>query len=296
LKSDLDYIKLTRFVHCNMKKLIAKFLNILGLKQLAFIFVKKIKLYYRLNIRDLFNSYIISQRINYKSIPIIIISFNQLCFLKQLIDFLRKCKYTNIIVIDNNSTYEPLLDYFDTIESSVTLYRLKENYGHLVFWKNMELYKKYSKGYYVVTDPDIVPVENCPEDFVLHFKRILDKNLHVTKVGFSLKMDDIPDSNPNKQKVIDWESQFWLNKTDEGNFISPIDTTFALYRPNYEHKHSTFYDAIRIKWPYQAIHGGWYLDIENLTEEQSFYFATCNDSSSWRIGIAGEIIDEIYLN
>lgn len=279
-----------------MKKIIAKFLSFLGLKQLVFIYVKKIKVYYRVNIKNLFNPYIIAQKINYKSIPIIIISFNQLHFLKQLIDFLRKCKYTNIVVIDNYSTYKPLLDYFDTIESSVTLYRLKENYGHLVFWKNMELYKKYSKGYYVVTDPDIVPVENCPEDFVLHFKRILDKNLHVTKVGFSLKIDDIPDSNPHKQKVIDWEEQFWKIKTKEGNYIADIDTTFALYKPNYVYNKQDFFKALRTEKTYEAKHGGWYLDAKEQTEEQKFYFATCNESSSWSLNKEGNLKNKILYN
>ena len=232
---------------------------------------------------------------DYKSIPIIIISFNQLFYLKQLIDFLKEHKYKNIVIIDNNSSYKPLLDYFDTIASTVTLHRLKENCGHLVFWNNKELFKKYSKGYYVVTDPDIVPVNECPEDFVLHFKRILDRNYQVTKVGFSLKIDDIPDSNPNKQKVIDWESQFWNNQNKEGDYYASIDTTFALYRPKSDYKNlSYFLRAIRTNQPYTAIHGGWYFDIKNLTDEQNNYLKIANESSSWNIDINGKLYTKDY--
>jgi hypothetical protein len=238
----------------------------------------------------------ISQTINYKSIPIIIISFNQLYYLKQLIDFLKSHKYKNIVIIDNNSTYKPLLDYFDSIESSVILHRLNQNLGHLVFWKSKELFDMYSKGYYIVTDADIVPVKKCPEDFVLHFKKILDKNFKVTKVGFSLKIDDLPDSNLNKQKVIDWEQQFWTTKITGNNFSAYLDTTFAIYRPNYNYNEKNFFTAIRTKEPYQSRHGGWYLDNKNLTEEQLFYFANCNESSSWRINESGEIQNKKLYN
>lgn len=258
--------------------------------------IKKTFKYYFIYLYNLFyNKDVIEQNKNYKAIPIIIISFNQLFYLKQLVNFLKKHNYNNIVIIDNNSTYKPLINYFETIESSVTLYRLKENYGHLVFWKHKELFNKYAKGYYVVTDPDIVPLDCCPEDFVLYFKRILDKNLEVTKVGFSLKLDDIPDSNPNKQKVIDWEQQFWKNKTREGNYKADIDTTFALYRPkNLNFINTSFYKAIRTNRPYIAMHGGWYVDNNNLTNEQYNYYKTANESSSWCIDSKGVLKTKSY--
>lgn len=273
------------------------------LKVLTFIDIKAIvkrkiiifKLFNMQLFNSLFNNIVVSHNENYKSIPIIIISFNQLFYLKQLIDFLKKHKYENIVIIDNNSTYQPLLDYFKQIESSVTLHRLNMNYGHLVFWKNKALFEEYSKGYYVVTDADIVPIFECPDDFLMNFKKILDKDFRITKVGFSLKIDDIPESNNNKGKILDWESKFYKIRNKEGNFIADIDTTFALYRPNYKLNESDFYCAYRTQIPYVAQHGGWYLDNEHLTEEQKFFFAHCNESSSWRINKEGKINKKIYL-
>lgn len=279
-----------------MKVLIAKILEVLGLKLILFRIVKRLKLYYAFHLKNLFKPVVIRQSLNYKSIPIIIISFNQLYYLKQLVTFLQKHKYTNIVIIDNNSTYKPLLDYFETIKSSVTLHKLKENHGHLVFWKNKGLYDEYSQGYYVITDADIVPEPDCPSDFVRYFKTFLDRNQKITKVGFSLKIDDIPETNPNKQKVINWESQFWKNKIRKGNYSAEIDTTFALYRPGYNYIKQGFYAAIRTKKPYLAKHGGWYLDIVNLTEEQVFYFSTCNDSSSWRTDKLGNLKNNKLYN
>ena len=250
-----------------------------------------IKTYYN----NYFNTFIREQNKDPKKIPIIIISFNQLFYLKQLISFLKKNNYSNIVIIDNNSTYPPLLSYFNTIESSVTLHRLNENYGHLVLWKNRELFDTYSKGYYVVTDADIVPAENCPDDFLIHFKRLLDRNNTITKVGFSLKIDDLPDTNPNKQKVIKWESKFWKNIDIDGNYQAPIDTSFALYRPGIiDYNSKVFYNAIRVNAPYIAKHGGWYISTNNLTEEQKYYLKTANQSSSWLVDENGGLLTKLY--
>lgn len=200
-----------------------------------------------------FNSITKAQHKNYKSIPIIIISFNQYFYLKQLVDFLIKNEYTNIVIVDNDSSYPPLLKYFEEIANKVTLHRLKTNEGHMVFWKNKEIFDRYSKGYYVVTDSDIVPISNCPHDFLRYFKSVLDAKPYVSKVGFSLKIDDLPENNFNKQKIIDWEVKFWDLKDKNDNYIAPIDTTFALYKPNSYHvADNKFYKAIRTKYPYMV--------------------------------------------
>lgn len=242
-----------------------------------------------------FNETIKEQEKDYKNIPILIISYNQLHYLKQLINFLLEKKYRNIVIIDNASTYKPLLQYFDKIEPMVKIHRLSKNWGHRVLWQNKKLFADYMQGYYAVTDADIVPNPECPEDFMLLFKKILDKHDEVKKVGFSLRLDDIPEHNPNKRKIIQWEQQFWEDKNKKGYFIADIDTTFALYRPaNMDFVQKNFYRGIRTAPPYVALHGGWYINPKNLTAEQQFYMKTANESSSWRIDEEGNVIDKQY--
>lgn len=242
----------------------------------------------------IFNKIVKEQNLDFKKIPIIIINFNQLEYLKKLIDFLVKNDYENIVVIDNNSTYPPLLNYYEKINDLANVIKMKTNQGHRVFWKNKDLHQIYGKGYYVITDSDIEPNDNCPQDFLLHFKKILDKNKNVIKVGFSLKISDIPDSNKHKSKILNWEKQFWDKKDRNDNYISQIDTTFALYRPMNQFSLNFFYKAIRTKSPYIAKHGGWYIDHENLTEEQDFYMKTANESSSWKVDNKGEVLEGMY--
>ena len=190
---------------------------------------------------------------------------------------IRKSKIKNIINIEGQ-------EFLEKIKNEVQVHRLKKNHGHMVFWMREDLYKHYAKGYYAVTDADIVPCEDCPEDFLHYFKEILESNKQLTKVGFSLKIDDIPDYVPYRESILKWENKFWENKTESGNYRSAIDTTFALYRPRpYSKSTSDFFNAIRTKPPYCAIHGGWYVDPMNLSEEQQFYFKTANKSSNWRL-------------
>lgn len=242
---------------------------------------------YKVCVWRFFNTTVVRQRKNPKAIPIIIINFNQLHYLRLLIGRLQTMRYSNLIIVDNNSTYEPLFNYYKSIETDVTIHKLKTNNGHLSFWKQPDLVKKYTKGYYVVTDPDILLIDDCPSDFMSTFIRLLDRAYDRTKVGFSLKIDDLPNTNPKKKSIEEWESQFWKTKIHPLAFKAEIDTTFALYRPGYKYKLKDFTKAWRTDYPLQAIHGGWYINPTNLTKEQAYYQKTANSSASWLIDEEG---------
>src|SRR5437016_2259980 len=65
---------------------------------------------------------------NSKQIPIIINNRNRVTYLLQLISWLEKSGYNNIYIIDNNSKYPPLLEYYS--KTKYPVFRLKENAGH----------------------------------------------------------------------------------------------------------------------------------------------------------------------
>ncbi|MFI2743781.1 glycosyltransferase family 2 protein [Zhouia sp. PK063] len=240
-----------------------------------------------------FSSTVRKQERDTKQIPICIISYNQLESLKRLIDFLQQKGYHNIHIIDNNSTYPPLKVFLNNIQDTINVIFNTKNEGHFVFWKNRKIRKIFNKGYYVVTDPDVLPIHDCPDDFLNYFLILLKKNTKKFKVGFSLLLDDIPDCNPQKDLVMKWESRFWKKEMEDGNYVASIDTTFALYRPlikTVEH----FFSAIRTGKPYTALHLGWYVNPFNLTEEQKYYRDTSNKSNTWKMNEKGEILDESY--
>lgn len=246
-------------------------------------------LHYFLSIK--LNKNLKKQRQNPKSIPVIIINYNQLYYLKILVNFLQERKFENIIIVDNNSDYPPLLEYYKSIKEFITIETMSSNLGHLVFFENKDLQKKYGNGYFVLTDPDIVPNSNLPEDFLGQMIAILDDYFSTTtKVGFALDLETIPDTFPLKQKVLKWEKKFWKNKLKDNLYRANIDTTFALYKPYYpkHYKDLPFFQGVRVADQYTAIHGGWYIDPLQYSEENLHYINSVDKSSSWKLDNHGK--------
>ncbi|MBD1433814.1 glycosyltransferase [Sphingobacterium sp. DN00404] len=246
-----------------------------------------------------FNKRVVKQRESPNSIPVIIINFNQLDSLKKLIDFLLDRKIENIVIIDNQSDYPPLLEYYKSIESRVNIELMDKNYGHMVFFENKSLQKKYGQGYYIVTDADILPNPNLPKDFIQTMIQKMDKyKWRIVKVGFALDTETIPDHYPLKERVVSWESKYWEKELEKDVFSADIDTTFALYKPFYPTKFKVsklkFYRAIRLAGDFTSKHMGWYINPRNMTEEQSHYMKTSSGSSSWKFDENGNLLSSSY--
>lgn len=215
---------------------------------------------------------------DYFDIPIIINNYNRLEYLLILIKCLEKRGYKNIHIIDNNSTYPPLLDYYEKTPYDVI--RLKKNVGYDAIWKT-EVYNRFKKSYYVYTDADLEIDEACPDNFMDFFVSVLKSHPFCQKVGFSLRIDDLPDCYSNKQKVIEIEKQYWKNPTTDGLYRAKIDTTFALYRPFCKGACNGGYEVYRSAEPYIVRHLPWYIDSSNLSDEEKFYINSGLIATEW---------------
>lgn len=216
-----------------------------------------------------------------ETVPIYIISFNRLIYLKQIIEWLEKYNFQNINVIDNNSSYPPLLEYLEGINHNV--HYMDRNYGHDVFWASGKFNHVMERSVYIVSDPDIAANKNLRPDFIEEFYRLLGEHPNVVKVGFALEKDDLPETEKNVI-VKRWEEQFWKKRLEDDLEIydASIDTTFALYRPG-KLKANTplFFKAIRIAGDFTARHLPWYAS-EDVIEEDCYYYNHSNSRSpSW---------------
>lgn len=195
-------------------------------------------------------------------IPIFIISYNRTETLRLCLERFLKDGYRNIIIVDNASTNQKHLRYLKgVISDRVKVHFLDKNYGHHVVWECGLFNDLVKSEYYVVTDPDILPLEECPSDYVEKFYEVLRKFPEKTKVGFALKIDDLPEDYRFKYDILRAESFYWENCIAYGDFRiydAELDTTFALYRPGMQKNNSVFYRAIRFGAPYVARHLGWY--------------------------------------
>lgn len=215
-------------------------------------------------------------------VPIIINNFNRLTTLQQLIQSLTQRNYRRIYIIDNNSTYPPLLEYYNACPYPVI--RLTENIGFKALWKVKELRKRFCGDYYIYTDADVTLDPDCPADVVDHLLHLLKHDYPMAaKIGLSLRIDDLPDCYNYKQQVINWEQRYYTRKAKHNDtlFRAPVDTTFALYRPRVGLSRSRSVEAYRTAAPYQIRHLPWYTDSNNLTKEEQYYISHCRRATSW---------------
>lgn len=237
-------------------------------------------MYYWLKVRYVYiKGILFSQKPNdIKQIPIIINNFNRLEMPMLLIEALKERGYKNIYILDNDSTYPPLLEYYKSCPYKVIL--LCRNVGYLALWKT-DIYQQFIKGYYVYTDPDVVMVDQCPADFMQHLYDLLQRYPYSSKAGLSLKIDDLPDYFDKKKEVIEWEGQYWKYEIEKGVYEAPIDTTFALYRPFVKGGANFYEKQLRTDFPYQIHHLPWYNRPDELSDEEIYYRGNAKTSTHW---------------
>lgn len=200
------------------------------------------------------------------SIPVFITCRDRVDALPQLIDYLERAGCSDIYLLDCDSTYPPLLELYESTPHHVV--DLGLNLGHQALWRAKVLERFGVDGRFVLTDSDIVPIEECPLDAIEYFGDVLDHYPDRLKCGFGLKIDDLPDHYRLKKEVVLWESGLWEKPIAPRLYEAPIGTTFALYQPNaWFHR----IPAIRTGYPYMARHTSWYVNSDDLPDEQRFY-------------------------
>ncbi len=229
--------------------------------------------------------------------PVFVNCRDRLAPLAELVVWLEGAGCDEIYFIDNDSAYEPLLDYYRSTPHTVI--RLDENYGKWSLWQAPGVFERTKGRRFVYTDPDVIPVADCPLDALDRFSELLDRYKLPNKAGFGLRIDDIPDHYRHKQDVLASELGMWQWPVEKGVFYAPIDTTFALYREN----GTWAREALRTGLPYIARHDSWYLDLDRLTPEEAFYqqraaFATAHTSgmAHWVAPELGERLASFAVN
>jgi hypothetical protein len=196
-----------------------------------------------------------------------------------------------VVIADHGTTWPPALAWLDVLEACGTRVMRKGGGHPRELWGWEPFRSACGTGRYVVTDPDVVPAEDCPADWLRHLGEVLD-NSDQPKAGLGLRTDTIPGSYHHRERVISWERQFWEHPVEAGGhaaYAAQIDTTLALYQPLGEHT-AFCIEALRTGPPYVADHLAWYEDLGSLSPELRYYhenaepgisFWTLEDRSAW---------------
>lgn len=206
-----------------------------------------------------------------KETPIVINNLNRLSTTKKLVEDLQRLGYYYIHILDNDSTYPPLLEWYEELRASgeVDIYSVGKSSNQLALWNSGYISTLRHYDYIVYTDSDIELNPDTPDDFIEQLINIAQSSKieGVNKIGLALKIDDLPNTEMSKF-VINHESQFWNNKCmgEVELYNSDIDTTFAVIDP----KEPFTYKALRVAGNFTCKHIPWYTDFGNLTEEEKY--------------------------
>jgi GT2 family glycosyltransferase len=198
-----------------------------------------------------------------KRVPVYINNRDRLTTTKALVEQLKLCDLATPVIVDNASTYPPLLEWYATNPCEVIL--LGRNAGPYAVW---QLPEERRADYFAVTDSDL-DIAAVPLDVLPHLLTAVRIYPNIGKVGLSLEIDDLPDTEV-AHKVRNWEGRFWIRRYDDKFWEAEIDTTFAVYAPNSK-CHEGQFTMLRADRPYTARHVPWYLTPDTLTEEEQYY-------------------------
>jgi hypothetical protein len=222
-----------------------------------------------------------------EKINVFIISFNRVTWLPAMVrDIYAMDNVGEVYIIDNNSTYEPLLEYYKITPAKVIY--LDKNLGHKSPWLSGVI-EQLATPYYVVTDPDL-NLSNIPRNCLIHLLKGYEryKHMNINKAGLALEIQNVPKTK-HTEFVRKFEvEQMWRRPLDLEFFNATCDTTFALYNKSkfiwdidYETQ-ADFTSGIRSNYPYVAEHRPWYDNPENPSEEDLFVWSLVRaDSAGW---------------
>ena len=243
---------------------------------------------------------------SWRDTPVWIINRNRLDIgFRDLLAWLQAAGMTKIAVIDNKSTYCPLLDFYANsyLMRRVQLVHPGENLGFEAMWR-LDLHKPPvtpEGSRYILTDADIVPDADCPLDLVRKMHEVADRACFQptgAKVGPAIRIDDLPACFAERDHMRRCESDYWLRRYDEGDcWNAAIDTTMALYSAGWTRwplADQGGVPHVRLDFPYVVRHVPWYSNSANLSAEEKYYRAHVEGgfSSSCPVAVVEEKEEE----
>lgn len=202
--------------------------------------------------------------------PVFIVNRNILSWLRDLIAWLEAAGQNEIYIVDNDSTYPPLLEFYK--QTKHTVLPTGGNLGTKAPWVCGHIGKYAQDRYYAVTDMDVIPHEDCPLDALDFFYDTLRSHSNLNRVGFSLLIDDLPEYYDFRKVVQHEHRGYWMDSRrwskDRRFFDVPIDMILGINRPN-NPKMSR--GCLRADRPYVARHMSWYINSADPGEEVLYY-------------------------
>lgn len=189
----------------------------------------------------------------------------------ELVEWAQRLPNVAIYLVDNASTYTPLLDYYR--RTAATVLFAGENVGPRAPWRFIRE-RLNGQQFFAVTDCDL-DLSAVPLDVVDLCAECLRQQESLVKVGCALRLDGLsPEHVAVSREAEYWHSRLqqhvMLNDRCLEAYAAPIDTTFAVYRA--DGPQGTFYGpALRLAGEYACRHRPWHYTAATLPADERYY-------------------------
>ena len=213
-----------------------------------------------------------------KITPVVINSYNQPTYLKNIVNSFIENNFSNIFILDNMSDHPELLNYYKEISESRSHANIKilyynKNYGPQWF-HSARLHRIFGDTPHIFTDPDLAFDSFSP----VFISTLLDigERYKLPKIGCALQIPSKQLTKDNLslfrgQSVAEWESQFWVNQIEPGLYKAAIDTTTHIFIPKF-FTEAVYTNNIRVALDgFVAKHWPWFVDDIMSPDEYQFY-------------------------
>jgi hypothetical protein len=215
-------------------------------------------------------------------IPIIINNRDLLTYPREMLAAIKMFDYVgDIFIVDNGSTYEPLLAWYETKPCEVIR---TDNNGFMSPWIT-GLPNRLGSEFYIVTDPDL-DLSITPTDCIPFIIEKLSKYESFAKIGLSLNNWNVSSDSPYHEFLKGWAARTWdINSVNDGLLLNqPIDTVFAVHHSKrYNPANHYGNGSCATYLPYSANHIPWEFTYEmnqNMEVENYEYFHYLKNSNS----------------
>lgn len=224
-----------------------------------------------------------------RATPVVVNSFNQLTYTRNLLEKLTEAGFANLYVVDQHSSDPALLDYLAGVNASgaaLVLFASENNGPHHFFAAGLH-HSLLGGAPFLYTDPDL-SWDTLAPDFL---SKLFDTAYKYAafKVGPALALPSAEEAKPvfcpgpnGKATIFEHEGRYWEKELEAGVFDAPIDTTLHLFIPAL-FPGGTVIAGLRVAGEgFSVKHLPWFKDDPMPARERDFYLAR-SSYTTWNL-------------
>ena len=152
------------------------------------------------------------------TVPLYVPTFNNPTYTRNFLNQVDGLNFSRIIILDNKSTYQPMIDLLAQIDSKYEVIRLEENYGPHYILRNPDYYKTLP-DIFSLSDPDVEFPKNISGNFQEEMINVGIK-YRFGKVGFAI---EVPSESEFLELVVNLDGKLRPNNNTQQLNLTTVE-------------------------------------------------------------------------